>query len=110
MLNSAYRESATSVIDHCRAALSVLLSRWLVQRGHDVGALGADLAELAKKVDHPDYGMGCPSRVSQVVARLHVRGKPNEQHAKDLRHPTDEDAEFALQTVGLVLRDFGWAT
>lgn len=110
VLNSAYRESATSVIDHCRAALSVLLSRWLVQRGHDVGALGADLAELAKKVDHPDYGMGCPSRVSQVVARLHVRGKPNEQHAKDLRHPTDEDAEFALQTVGLVLRDFGWAT
>lgn len=109
VLNSAYRESATSVIDHCRAALSILLSRWMVQSGQDAALLGADLGELAKKIDQPDLGMGCPSRVAQVVARLHVRGKPNEQHAKDLRHPADDDAEFALQAVGLVLRDFGWA-
>jgi hypothetical protein len=108
VLDSAFRESPTSVVDHCRAALTVLLSRWLVQNGHDDSVLGLDLGDLAKKIDASPHDMGCPSRVAQVVARLHVRGKPNEQHSKGLRLPSEGDSEFALNAVGLVLRDFGW--
>jgi hypothetical protein len=108
VLNSAFRESATSVVDHCRAALTVLLSRWLVQEGHeDAKILGSDLGFLAKSVEA--HGKDCVAKAAQIVARLHVRGKPNQQHAKGLRAPEDDDAELALQTVGLALRDFGWA-
>lgn len=109
VLDSAFRESPTSVVDHCRAALTVLLSRWLVQNGDEERTLGLDLVELAKKIEGPSHEMGCPSRVAQVVARLHSRGKPNEQHAKGYRPPVEGDDEFALQAVSLVLRDFGWA-
>jgi hypothetical protein len=109
VLNSAFRESATSVIDHCRAALTVLLSRWLVQEGHeDAKALGTDLGALAKKVEV--HGKDCVAKAAAIVARLHVRGKPNEQHARGLRPPEDGDAELALHAVGIALRDFGWAT
>lgn len=108
VLNSAFRESGLSVVDHCRAALTVLLSRWLVQSGHeDAKTLGTDLGELAKKVEL--RAMDCVARAAQIVARLHVRGKPNEQHARGLRPPVDGDAEFALHAVGLAIRDFGWA-
>lgn len=108
VLNSAFRESGVSVIDHCRAALTVLLSRWLVQIGHeDAKTLGTDLGELAKKVEQ--RAMDCVAKAAQIVARLHVRGKPNEQHARGLRTPVDGDAEFAVHAVGLAIRDFGWA-
>lgn len=44
VLDSAFRGSPTSVVDHCRAALTVLLSRWLVQNGHDECVLGPPAA------------------------------------------------------------------
>lgn len=108
VLDSAFRESPVSLVDHCRAALTVLLSHWLIQRGHDESALGMDLGDLASRIEQPNFAMGCASKVAQVVARLHSRGKPNEQYARGLRQPIEEDGEFALHAVGLVLRDFGW--
>jgi len=108
VLNSAFRESSISVVDHCRAVLTVLLSRWLVQSGHEnAKTLGTDLSELAKKTEL--RAMECVAKAAQVVARLHVRGKPNEQITKGLRPPLDGDADFALHAVGLAIRDFGWA-
>jgi restriction system protein len=47
--------------------------------------------------------------VGRIVARLHSRGKPNEQADKNLRPPTDTDAELALQCTKTVLIEFGWA-
>lgn len=109
VLDSAFRETPISVVDHCRAALTVLLSRWLVQSGHDTEqALGLDLGQLASKVEN--QSKGCAARVAQIVARLHARGKPNEQHARGLRVPDSSDSEFALHAVGLILREFDWST
>jgi hypothetical protein len=108
VVNSAFRESSISVVDHCRAALTVLLSRWLVQNGHeDAKTLETDLGEVARKTE--GRAMDCVAKAAQIVARLHVRGKPNEQHAKGLRSPIEKDAEFALHAVGLTIRDFGWS-
>jgi hypothetical protein len=45
VLNSAFRETPISVIDHCRNAMTVLLSRWLVDQGHDRSILGEDLGK-----------------------------------------------------------------
>lgn len=107
-MNSAFRESGISVVDHCRAALTVLLSRWLVQSGHEQPkVLTADLGDLAKKTEPR---LECVGKAAHIVGRLHSRGKPNEQQAKGLRSPLDGDAEFALHAVGLAIRDFGWAS
>jgi hypothetical protein len=108
VLNSAFRETPTSVVDHCRAALTVLLSRWLVQTGRDNGAaLALDLGPLAKRMEA--HEMSCVANAAQIVARLHARGKPNEQKARGLRQPESGDDEFALESVGLVIRDLGWS-
>lgn len=108
VMNSAFRETPTSVVDHCRAALTVLLSRWLVQtRKEDEGALTLDLAPLTKRMEA--HEMSCVANAAQIVARLHARGKPNEQQARGLRPPENGDDEFALEAVGLVIRDLGWS-
>jgi hypothetical protein len=107
VLNSAFRETPTSVVDHCRAALTILLSRWLVQSGHESDAVfGADLGDLAKKVEKLE--LYCVAKSAQIVALLHSRGKPNVQHAKGVRPPESGDDDLALESIGLVLREFGW--
>lgn len=108
VMNSAFREAPTSVVDHCRAALTVLLSRWLVQtRREDEGALALDLGPLARRMEA--HEMSCVANASQIVARLHARGKPNEQQARGLRPLEVGDDEFALESVGLAIRDLGWS-
>jgi len=108
VLHSAFRETPTSVVDHCRSALTVLLSRWLVQSGHEKDdALALDLGPLAKRMEANE--MTCVANAAQIVARLHARGKPNEQQARGLRPPQGGDDEFALEALGLTIREFGWA-
>lgn len=109
VIDSAYRETPISVIDHCRNALTILISRWLAQQGHDRSVLGNDLAKVASFAAQAPYSLSCCAWLGQVIARLHVRGKGNEQHARNLRIPVEEDAELALQAVGLVMRDIQWA-
>ena len=109
VLNSAFRETPISVIDHCRNALAMLLSRWMVAQGHDRAILGADLGKVAAEVTRPPYDKNCVGWLGLLVARLHVRGKGNEVHAKGLRDPIEEDAELALHALGFVMHDIGWA-
>jgi hypothetical protein len=47
--------------------------------------------------------------IQRFIARLHSRGKDNEMRSKGLRAPVDEDAEFALEALGFVLRELEWA-
>lgn len=104
-VNSAFRETGESVVDQCRNALTVVLSRWLVGTGADARILKMDLSELAKHVLLAD--MRCASWISSVVATLHSRGKMNE--AKSLRRVTEDDAEMTIQMLGFALREIGWA-
>lgn len=107
VLNSAFRETPTSVVGHCRSALTVLLSRWLIQSGREKDdALVLDLGPLAKSM--AVHEMTCVANSVQIVARLQARGKPNEQQAQVLRPPEGGDDVFALESVGLVLRELNW--
>jgi hypothetical protein len=108
-LDAAFRETPISVIDHCRNALTVLLSHWMVSEGFDGSILGADLGKVASEIAKPPLERKSISWQAQVVARLHSRGKSNEAHSKSLRIPVEEDAELALQAVGFAMRDIGWA-
>lgn len=109
VLNSAFRESPISVIDHCRNAMTVFLSAWLVGQNHDRSILAADLGKVADTLGKAPYDKHALSWSAKIVARLHSRGKDNEVHSKGLRVPIDEDAEFALEALGFALRELEWA-
>lgn len=104
-VNSAFRETAESVVDQCRNALVVVLSRWMVQKGADERTLSKELGELARAIEV--FEMTCTASVAKVVAKLHSRGKMNE--LKSLRPVTEDDAELAVQMLGFALREVGWA-
>lgn len=109
VVDAAFRESPESVVDRCRNALTVLMSRWLVQQGHDPKVLGLDLGDVAKTIGEKPYGRICPANAGRIVAQLHNRTKQNVIHQKALRPLVEEDTELAIQAVGLTLRDLGWA-
>lgn len=110
VLDSAFRESPISVIDHCRNAMTVLISRWLVQHEkHDRSVLAADLGPIATLLQKPPYEMGCVANLASLVARLHSRGKGNEQHRLGVSAPVEEDAQLAIEALGFTLREVGWA-
>lgn len=109
VVESAFRETPISVIDHCRDALAVVLSRWLVQSGYNRSILAQDLGKIAGAIHSEPYAKGCSNHLAQVVAKLHSRGKGNEQYSRSLRVPVEEDAELAIQSLGFALREIEWA-
>ncbi|MBU7574873.1 MAG: hypothetical protein KAF64_16060 [Hydrogenophaga sp.] len=109
VLDSAFRETPVSIIDQCRNAMTVVLSRWLVADTGDSAFAGKDLAALAKAMETVNPSKQCAAWVGQLLARLHVRGKSNEQVSRALRLPVEEDAELCLHNLGFLLRELGWA-
>lgn len=109
VLDSAFRESPISVVDHCRDALAVILARWITQNGGDPKALSDDLAKLAGTVEKAPHEKVCAGNLGKVVAILHNRGKTNQQLANGWRAPLEEDAITAIHAVGFTLRELGWA-
>jgi hypothetical protein len=108
-LDAAFRAPAASVIDHCRDALQVILSRWLAKKNNDSTVLTADLGKIARSFDKEGANLLCVNRLADVVAKLHARAKTNQQVEWGGRPPVDEDAELALQCLGFAIREIGWA-
>lgn len=108
-LDAAFRETPISVIDHCRNALAVILARWMAQQGHDEIILTKDLGAVAEAIAGKPHELTATAHLARTVARLHARGKGNEQHARGSRTPVEEDAQLALEALGFALRDMGWA-
>jgi hypothetical protein len=109
VLNSAFRETPISVIDHCRNAMTVLISCWLVQdKGRDRSVMVEDLGPIATLISKPPYDMGCLANLASLVARLHSRGKGNEQHRHGVAAPVEEDAQLAIEALGFTLREIQW--
>lgn len=109
VVDSAFRETPISVVDQCRNAATVVLSRWLVKEGAPKETLVKDLAEVAKVVEGLPYKKAAARNAAEVIRLLHPRGKANEQETKGLRIPVEEDAEMAIHALGFILREIGWA-
>lgn len=109
VLDSAFRETAISVIDHCRNAATVLLSRWLASAGADPIVLGLDLGALLKQIQVEPYRLGVTGSAAEIIRVLHTRGKANRQETKGYRLAQEEDAEAAVHAVGFILRELHWA-
>lgn len=104
-----YRAGPESVIDRARDAASAILSAYLVDKGDadttmDLGQLVGVLSQLPRG-DRPNI---CTNG-GDIIAILHPRAKPSEQARRPLRPIREQDAELAVQLVGTMLCDLGWA-
>lgn len=107
LAEAAYRAGPESIVDRARDAAQWCLGVWIAQKEDKETLRHKDLSYLAKKLGNHD--MVITQSVAQAIARLHARGKPNEQDKRGLRPVTEADAEFSLAAIGLLLRELGWA-
>lgn len=108
LADRALRESPISIIDRCGNTAQIILSRWLAATQQDSSCLRKDLSAIANHLENR-YGERVVLAASaKILARLHARGKPNEQLDKSLRVPSEVDAENALSLISAVLLEIGW--
>ncbi|TFE42027.1 hypothetical protein E2553_36045 [Paraburkholderia dipogonis] len=111
VLDVAYRELPTSVVDQCRNACAAMGSHWLYHRTGDAQILEKDLGKVMGAIQN-ELGIDKSRTICSamdIVNRLHPRGKHNEVHKYDLRDVTDEDAALAVHATGFLIREFDWA-
>jgi hypothetical protein len=109
VLDSAFRETPISVIDHCRNAAQVILSRWMAQETGKAEVLGKDLDQVCKAVQNMDPPRSAARDAANIVRLLHSRGKANKQESEGLRLSVEEDAEMSIQALAFILREIDWA-
>lgn len=99
-----YRAGPESIVDRSREATTAILSKYL--QSENIKANGKDLNQLAdlclkKKLE-------IVTNSAKTIARLHARGKHAEQEKRSPRRITEQDAETAVQLVGMILCDISW--
>lgn len=104
LVDTAYRAGSESVLDRCRDLAAAALGGHFGAKypGAEHKDLG-DLAVLAQKEQR-----SLIENAAKLIARLHARGKPNEQARRSIPPPADEDAALAMECAGLILRELGW--
>lgn len=111
LLDDIYRAGAESIVDRAREAATAILSAHLQSKG-EVEANGKDLGALIELLENRNDKnsqriIRCAAEIPQ---RLHSRGKHAEQERRDnLRPICEQDAELAVQCIGVMLCDLGWA-
>jgi len=101
--NAAYTASEPeAVVDLARAVTQWCIGAWLASRRGVPELKGRDLGHLVSLLETRE------KEIAMLIARFHSRAKPNEQHKYSARPISDEDAEFALASVALLLRELGW--
>lgn len=105
LIDTAYRAGPESVIDRCRDLAAAAIG------GHfeatHPGASHKDLAQLAALASEAKRFL--IEQPAKMLALLHSRAKPNVQAQRSTPPPIDEDASLALECVGIILRELGWA-
>jgi hypothetical protein len=107
LVDAAHASGPASVVDRARDAGQWCLGVWLAAEENDPRIRLEDLGALAQKLDSNKKAVSAAA--AKAIARLHSRGKPNEHERYSTRPLSEEDAEFALAAVGLLLREIGWA-
>jgi hypothetical protein len=101
--DEAHRSSPASVIDRARdVAVHALLAHFDLRK-----EAALDLGKLIKRLE--DEGRVIAENVANIVARLHARAKPSEQEKRELRPVREQDADLAIQCIGTLLCEIGFA-
>ncbi|ARL22913.1 hypothetical protein BOC55_10100 [Burkholderia pseudomallei] len=110
VMQVAYRDSPTSVVDQCRNLCAVVSARWLYMLTGNRTILEEDLGDCitAVKKHFGEKQQRLIRAALETVNLLHPRGKDNERERYDLREVSKEDAELALHATGFVLTELGW--
>lgn len=106
--DAVYRAGPTSVIDRCRDAAQAILAAWLARELGASEQAMPDLAALARRIETIAPERQVLACGAKVIARLHARGKPNEQLKRSIPAPTEADAAAAVALLGLIMRELGW--
>lgn len=109
VLDAAYRELPSSVVDQCRNAICVVATRWAQMSVEDERNPFPDLGQLITGISLKHPQRKALLSALEIVNRLHPRGKDNEVERLELRPVHDGDAELAVHAVAFVLREIGWA-
>jgi hypothetical protein len=99
----AHRSAPVTVIDRARDAASHVLLAYFDAKPESAKDLGA----LAKRLE--DAGKVIGASAAKIIARLHARAKPVEKIKRPNRPIREQDAELAIQCVGVILCEVGWA-
>jgi len=106
VVDSAFRESPIAVVDCCRDAATVVSSRWLAQSSGNEAWLRKELRDLVDRLGGPEKEF-VAANAARTIAILHSRGKSNEQANHGVAPPSEDDAEYAIHSVALLLRELG---
>lgn len=102
--NSVNRETPINVVDRCRDAASLVMSRLAECPQKD---LAKALNEFKKQpIGEKKFLV---HNMVDTLCKLHARGKPNEEHNFGTLPLREEDAQLAVRALGLILREVGWA-
>ena len=101
--DEVHRSSPVSVIDRARDVMAHALLAYFNLRGENT----KDLSALAKKLEDDKKYVG--ANAAKIVALLHARAKPSEQEKGDRRPVREQDADLAVQCVGTLLCEVGYA-
>lgn len=110
VLNSAYRELPQSVVDHCRNACVMVVSRWMQKVTQAARPTERDLGYWINAVrsQSGDGGRVALRSALETINRLHPRGKDNELHKYSMRQVDEHDAEYAVHALAFVIREINW--
>ena len=89
--------------------MQVVMSSWLAQDGNGAETIGMEVAKVADLMEKVPNKKLCAANLGKIAGLLHARNKSNVVLGKGYRPLQEEDAEFALQSLGLALRELGWA-
>lgn len=111
VVNSAYKELPQSVVDHCRNAAVMVISRWMQSVSQAEAPVEHDLGFWISEVKRTfgEKDMLALRAALETINRLHPRGKDNEAYKHGLRQVTEADAEYAVHAFSFILREVKWA-
>lgn len=101
--DEVYRASPISVIDRARDAATQIISAYYDLDDKDA----QDLGELVNRLRNDKLSIATDS--ANIIARLHARGKPNEQAKRSLQAIREQDAELVIQCISTLLCELGLA-
>lgn len=100
-----YRAGPESVVDRAREAATAILGAYLQDKGS--ATPGSDLHALVEKMGKENKAVA--TNAADIVRLFHGRGKTAVQEKLDVRPLREQDAELAVQLVGTILCELGWA-
>jgi len=101
--DEAHRAAPVSVVDRARDTASQITLAYF----EATGSAAKDLSDMSKRL--ADKQLVVAASAATIIGRLHARAKPVERAKRDLRAVREQDAELAIQCVGTILCELGWA-